>query len=961
MLSDSDDDMPKDITNIGFDSSDEDDDVKRVVVKKTTANERLIADTLDEIYQNIVDDEYETIPAAVIKVNRSIKKIKLDWEAKLRIPRFYIKRIVEIQELLVKKKKAELKKNLLANEFRYFIRLQGDFKKLRHVEYSHMVAAYSLDPTPWDGEPSDPEDEKQRKEDSEKEEADSKEGNSDEAGFGDNDSESDWDNISDVSSDDEEDSGDDGADGAETYGPWSAKQVKKMKNRDFWLLKDEQDEESSGEAEQARLDKREQERLERQRKNELKKLRAEKEESRRIARGKLTHKKLSTEDVCKRLKKIWLSRHKKADASKDPLKDLESLKQWIDASYNPEMYITLLSLQVTLGFDTTGVKQIAVTIELYKQIVEQIQELLNMLETNKMMRIHPNAEMKFLDVEDKEEQKKKSVFGGIISGIKKKKELTEEEQDALKEEQRRQHEDELARKGFNPEFTYIRGNLEFFMKRLCQDWHYSLKNIGMQLHHEKYMNRMEDRNLLLRMLARTRDYLLSIEEKGNQKSDIAMLALQELRIRHSMYDEKCNVLCNPESESHTSRLESSRAHMSPVLGTLSSGATSTSKLVVDLAKLVWSTPDAGHKLQITQAVLYLVFYLALHNDFRNARNLLQMSHLCPGNNQYLERSQVKWYIGMCEPSTQLIYNRCICQLAIAAFHQGRFDQCSEMLFNLYSSGKIKELMAQYVKIDWWKREKTDKEMEIEANEHARLLPEHLHFNTNMLESLHLIAAMFKAIPGWVTTPHRKFIRKWSFRYYFEQFLRRETSGRIGVDFDQTKYAIMESGKAMSQGDWRTCYSKLADLKFWNELKNIDVARHFVKEEVKKQSLRCYLERYGALYKSIRMDKLVERFKLTRRNVQKYVSRFCVDYTLRAQYDQITDCYIVTRGVATPIQKLSLAYSDKLNQLMETNERLAGRPGSFGRRPKQNQSKGTSNQISPTSGSNTIGRGRIVAS
>jgi len=953
--------MPKDITNIGFDSSDEDDDVKRTVVKKLTANERFIADNLDEVYQNIVEDEYETIPETILKINRSIRKIKLDWEQKLRIPRFYIKRILEIQELIVKKKRNELKKNLLANEFKIFVRLQADFKKLKHVEYSHMVAAYSLDPTPWDGEPSDPEDETKDDDDSDKEKDEEDQEDSD--GFGEggvgNETESDWENISAVSSDDEDGSGSDDGDSTLTYGPWSAKQVKKMKNRDFWLLK-EQDEESSGEAEQARLDKREQERLERQKKNEAKKLRAEREETKRIARGKLTHKKLSTEDVCKRLKKIWLSRHKKSDSSKDPLKDLQSLKQWIDASYNPEMYITLLSLQVTLGFDTTGVKQIAVPIELYKQIVEQVEELLNMLETNITMRIHPNAEMKFLDVEDTEEQKKKNVFGGIISGIKKKVK-TEEEEEALLEEQKRNHEDELARKGFNPDYTYIRGNLEFFMKRLCQDWHYSLKNIGMQLHHEKYMNRLADRNVLLRMLTRTRAYLKSIDENDNQKSNIAMLALQELKIRHSIYDEKFNVLCNPESESHTSRLENSRAHMSPVLGTLSSGSTFGSKLIVDLAKLVWATPDSGHKLQITQSVLYLVFHLALHNDFRNARNLLQMSHLCPGNNQYLERSQVKWYIGMCEPSTQLIYNRAICQIAIAAFHQGRFDQCSEMLFNLYSSGKIKELMAQYVKIDWWKREKTERDMEIEANEHARLLPEHLHFNTNMLESLHLISAMFRVIPGWVTTPHRKFIRKWSFRYYFEQFLSRETSGRIGVDFDQTKYAIMESGKAMSQGDWRTCYSKIADLKFWNELKNIDVARHFVKEEVKKQSLRCYLERYGALYKSIRMDKLVGRFKLSRRNVQKYVSRFCVDYTLRAQYDQITDCYVVTRGVVTPIQKLSLAYSDKLNWLMETNERLAGRPGSFTRRPKQNQGKNTSNQISPNSGNNTLGRGRIAAS
>merc|ERR1719192_2722094 len=156
--------------------------------------------------------------------------------------------------------------------------------------------------------------------------------------------------------------------------------------------------------------------------------------------------------------------------------------------------------------------------------------------------------------------------------------------------------------------------------------------------------------------------------------------------------------------------------------------------------------------------------------------------------------------------------------------------------------------------------------------------------------------------------------------------------------------MMEAGKHLADGNWKQCYNLIKEMKFWNHLPNIDVVRGFVKEEVKKQSLRCYFAKCGPCYKAIRMDKLIERFELPREKIQKFITRFCIDpqVRLRSRYDQISDCFVLIRGPATPIQKLGLQYMDKVHSLLEVNDKLVTGRTTYRRdRPQQDNSKNQS--------------------
>jgi len=911
-----------DLNDIGFTSSSEDDGGRRKVVKKKTAKERQICDALNKIIADITEDEFRGIPDQLKNVARLAKLLRLDWKALIRIPKFYCHRIVEIQRLIVAKDRKSLQKELERSEFDIFKKLQNNVKRFKNIEYFDAVTRYNEDPADWAEEPTDLE--------SDEEESESEEEQVDEESAAEEGAGSDYSELSEFSeSDDGDEWGSDDEKGEGGYGPWSAKQVAKMKHREFWLdqsvVKDEQ------ELEDERIAAKNRKKKEAQERNRKKQARKEAEAKKK---KKTTTKTLKHEDVCKRLKKIWESRHKKSELSgKDPITELEDLKQWIDAERQSDLLLTNLSLQILLAFDSTGIRSMqTVTKEQWNTIIDRVKQVLTILEGNKKLRLHPAAEMKFLDVEDEDDKKNKKVLGGIMAVNKPKKDGEDENEDEVTfEDAEREQRDAELRKGFDPNLTYIRGQLSDYCGRLLKAWTLALKGMRRELHSEEYQNRLADQDTLLELLVRSRAYSTSIDKDGSEGENQAVFALLELQIRHSIFEPELNVLSDPNHVGHAHRVRNREAHCTRVLAILDEKKEHD---VVKLTKIVWSTPNSNHSQQCTQATLYLVFWLALHNDYRNARDLLQASHLSPHNvDGYIQDADVKWYIGMCEPATQAIFNRCIARIAVAAFGHGNFAQCLKMFYELCHSQKIKELMAQHVKVDWWKREKTREEEAIEFAEGMRILPDHLHFNIDLMESVHFICAMFHEIPLWLTNKNKRQYTKSYFRKYFENYLKKDMTGPSS----NTRFTIMEAGKAMSQGDWMTCYKLIAELKFWNEMENIDQVRQLTKDEIKKQSLRCYMFQFGPMYKSIQMQKLCERFELDRETVQKHVSGFCIEYELPARYDQISECYVITRGNPTPIQKLCLSYMDKFDSFVELNQKLV--PGSYRYNNRRNQSGG----------------------
>lgn len=129
-----------------------------------------------------------------------------------------------------------------------------------------------------------------------------------------------------------------------------------------------------------------------------------------------------------------------------------------------------------------------------------------------------------------------------------------------------------------------------------------------------------------------------------------------------------------------------------------------------------SSADAKTK---TRVVLYAAYYESLHGRFYEARDLLQTANIHELASQ-------------CNISTQILFNRNLVQLGLAAFRLGLISEAHHYLTEVCAMGRYKELLAQGLS----NTRGVEKTPEQERLEKRRLLPYHMHIAADLVEAIH---------------------------------------------------------------------------------------------------------------------------------------------------------------------------------------------------------------------------------
>ncbi|KAG4222031.1 Eukaryotic translation initiation factor 3 subunit C, partial [Phytophthora cactorum] len=329
-----------------------------------------------------------------------------------------------------------------------------------------------------------------------------------------------------------------------------------------------------------------------------------------------------------------------------------------------------------------------------------------------------------------------------------------------------------------------------------------------------------------------------------------------------------------------------------------------------------------------RAMLCQIYFLALHDEYYKARDMMLMS--------YLQET-----IGSFDVQTQILYNRTLVQVGLCAFRKGLVYEAQNTLQEICGSGRQKELLAQGVMIQRYAQVSPEQE----RLEKQRQLPFHMHINLELLECVYLTCSMLLEIPLLAQTGSSPDIKKRVISKTYRRMLEYHERQIFTGPPENTRDHVMQASRALAAGEWKKATNFIHSIKIWDLMPNTEEIKTMLSKQIQEEGLRTYLFTYAPYYDTLAISTLSSMFELEDRKVSAIVSKMISHEELAAALDQVTSTVIFRKGVElSRLQSLALTLSDKAAQLIETNERTLeqrtqGTANAFDRRGGQNQRGG----------------------
>lgn len=554
------------------------------------------------------------------------------------------------------------------------------------------------------------------------------------------------------------------------------------------------------------------------------------------------------ESILKHLRIIVESRGKK---NTDRLEQIRTMERLLEVSQNPyqriRVYLTLIATRFDLTASSTANHM---SPEQWKLAEREFSSLLAVLEENRDHIVTEGAE------EWEDDDKLPTVAEG--------------------------------------EVLRIPGSVVSFVERLDDELTRSLQHIDP--HTAEYIERLGDEQSLYTALLRTQLY---VEELGKQdKSEPRQDSLNRVvirRLEHVYFkpSQVVSILEDATWKAIPSTLESSV--------TPRTSSPDVPNLVQTLCNYLFQHSDGIIR---ARAMLCQIYFLALHENYYRARDLMLMSHLSENINNF-------------DVSTQILFNRTLVQIGLCAFRAGLVYEAQNTLSEICGSGRQKELLAQGIILQRYSTVSPEQE----KLERQRQLPFHMHINLELLECIYLTSSMFLEVPLMAQTSSspemkRRIISK-TFRRMLDYNERQVFTGPP----ENTRDGVIMSAKFLAAGDWKKATELLNSIKIWDLMAQPDKIKEMLAEQIQEEGLRTYLFTYAPFYDTLSIATLANMFELSEKKIVSIVSRMISHDELAAALDQVNDAIVFTKGVElSRLQSQIVTLADKSMSLLEANEK-----------------------------------------
>ncbi|KAL7625947.1 Translation initiation factor 3 subunit c [Parahypoxylon ruwenzoriense] len=600
------------------------------------------------------------------------------------------------------------------------------------------------------------------------------------------------------------------------------------------------------------------------------------------------------ESIFKHLRGILESRGKKNTDRIEQIKIMEKLHEVAATPYQQiKVLLTLVSARFDLGSGGTA----SMPLEHWKAAEKEISVLFEVLETNREYVVIENAE------EWDDDEKPPTLQPG-------------------------------------EKYIKIPGSIVSYVERLDDELTRSLQSIDP--HTSEYIERLTDEGSLYNVIFRGLLYYETLATDPSLQTPQDSLNRIVMRRLEHVYFKPSQVVKILEENAWKPVPPGVESAITP-----RGSITDATNLLNVLCNYLFVNSDGIIR---ARAMLCQIYFLALHDEYYKARDMMLMSHL-------------QETIGSFDVLTQILYNRTLVQVGLCAFRKGLVYEAQNTLQEICGSGRQKELLAQGVMIQRYAQVSPEQE----RLEKQRQLPFHMHINLELLECVYLTCSMLLEIPLLAQTGSSPDIKKRVISKTYRRMLEYHERQIFTGPPENTRDHVMQASRALAAGEWKKATNFIHSIKIWDLMPNTDEIKAMLSKQIQEEGLRTYLFTYAPFYDTLAISTLSTMFELEDRKVSAIVSKMISHEELAAALDQVTSTVIFRKGVElSRLQSLALTLSDKAAQLIETNERTLeqrtqGTANAFDRRGGQNQRGGRGGgQRTGRGGARTGGTGQRQA-